>query len=211
MSLLLAEELLLLSLDEETGRCVLPRDAVADAVASALIFELTLRSTLKQSGTKLRRDSMVTSRDELLAATAERSDGLEVAEANRALVGAGTLDVLVDRLVATGALASPDVWAPGPHWPTGPRADGPARARLEEVLVRGAEPTEREAVLVSLLVQLDLTPRVLPHADHAAVHARATEVAGSARPLRNRRATTTPGSLGWQFLDMVTTPFRWLR
>lgn len=211
MALLLAEELLLLSLDEETGQCVLPRDAVAEAVASALIFELTLRSTLKRSGKKLRRDSMVTSRDELLAAAADRADGLEVAEATRALVVAGTLNVLVARMVATGALARPDVWAPGSHWPTGPRADGPVTARLEEILVRGAEPTEREAVLVSLLEQLGLTPRVLPHADQAALQARTAEVAGRARPLRNRPATTTPGSLAGEIFDILTTPLRWRR
>ncbi|WP_256839187.1 GPP34 family phosphoprotein [Ornithinimicrobium faecis] len=211
MSLLLAEELTLLCLDDETGQALLPHDAVAEAVASALVFELTLRGTLKRSGKRLERDTMVTIRDDLLSDVAERVDGLSVDDAIQTLSRPGTLEALLHRLASVGALTDPDVWAPGHHRPSGPRTDASARARVEEILVHDGEPTQREAVLVSLLEQLGLTIRVLPHADQAQVRARAAEVAGSARPLRNRPATTTPGSLAGHLLDLVLAPGRWLR
>ncbi|USQ80392.1 GPP34 family phosphoprotein [Ornithinimicrobium faecis] len=211
MSLLLAEELTLLCLDDETGQALLPHGAVAEAVASALVFELTLRSTLKRSGKRLERDTMVTIRDDLLSDAADRVDGLSVDDAIQTLSRPGTLETLLHRLASLGALTDPDVWTPGPHWPTGPRADAPVRSRLEEILVRDADPTQREAVLISLLEQLGLTTRLLPHADQGHVGARAAKVAGSARPLRNRPATATPGSLAGHLLDLVLAPGRWLR
>lgn len=211
MSLLLAEELALLTLDNETGQALLPHDAFAEGVASALVFELTLRGTLKRSGKRLKRHTMVTIRDDVLSDAADRVDGLDVEDAVRTLIGAGTLEAVLHRLVTAGVLTDADVWAPGLHWPSGTRADGSVRERLKEILVRGAEPTEREAVLVSLLEQLALTPRVLPHADQAQVTARATQVAGSARPLRTRPATSTPGSLAGHLLDLLLLPVRWRR
>lgn len=83
------------------------------------------------------------------------------------------------------------------------------RSRLEDILARASAPTQREATLVSLLEQLGLVERLLPDADQPALRARAAEVAGSARPLRHRPATTTPGSLAGQLFDLVTTPLRW--
>lgn len=209
MTLLLAEELVLLSLDDESGQCLLPQDVNAETAATALVYELTLRSTLKRSGKRLRRDSAVTVRDDLLAEAADRADGLGVEEAIQSLTRPPMLQAILHRLVAEGALADAEVWVPGTHWPTGDRADAPVRRRVEDILVRDADPTEREAVLVSLLEEHALTARVLPHADQAQLRQRAAVVAGSARPLRNRPATTTPGSLAGQFFDLVTTPLRW--
>lgn len=211
MSLLLAEELTLLCLDAETGQALLPHDTVAEEVATALVFELTLRGTLKRSGKTLKRHTMVTIRDDLLSDAADRADGLDVEDAVRTLTGAATLEALLHRLASVGALADIDVWAPGLHWPSGPRVDALMRGRLEDILVREDEPTERETVLVSLVEQLGLTARVLPHADQVQVRARAVEVAASARPLRNRPPTTTPGSLAGHLLDLVLAPSRWLR
>lgn len=211
MSLLLAEELVLLCLDDKTGQALLPHDAVAEAVASALVFDLTLRGTLKRSGKLLKRDTRVTIRDDVLSDAADRVDGLGVDDAIQALTAAGTLTVLLHRLHLAGAIQDTDLWTPGINWPTGPRADAPLRDRLEDILARGAEPTQREAVLVSLLEQLGVTARPLPRADQAVVRARAAEVAKAARPLRNRPATTTPGSLAGQLLDLALAPGRWLR
>lgn len=209
MSLLLAEELVLLCLDDETGQALLPQDAVAEGVASALVFDLSLRGTLKRSGKRLERNTRVTIRDDVLSNAADRVDGLSVDDAIQSLTEAGTLTVLLHRLHSAGAIQDTDLWTPGLNWSSGPRADARVRARLEDILVRDAEPTEREAVLVSLLEQLGLTARALPRADQARVLSRAAEVAGSARPLRNRPPTTTPGSLAGHLFDLVTAPFRW--
>lgn len=209
MTLLLAEELVLLSLDDESGQCLLPQDVNAETAATALVYELTLRSTLKRSGKRLRRDSAVTVRDDLLAEAAEVADGLGVEDAIQSLASPSMLQAILNRLVAAGALTNADVWSPGPHWPPGARADAAVRRRMEDILVRDADPTQREAVLVSLLQERGLTARALPHADQTRLRERASAVAGSARPLRNRPATTTQESLVGQFFDLVTTPLRW--
>lgn len=211
MSLLLAEELLLLSLDDTSGQGLLPEDVIAEGVASALVFELTLRGTLKRSSKRLQRDPTVTIRDPLLAEAAERAHGQSVEDAVHALASPGTLEALVGRLVSVGALNDAELWAPGAHWPTGARADAQVRSRLEDILTRGADPTEREAILVGLLEQLDLTARVVSHPHQARLRTRASEVAGSARPLRSRPRTTSPGSLAGHLLDLVLLPTRWRR
>ena len=66
---------------------------------------------------------MVTIRDGVLSDAAQRIDGLEVEDAAQTLTRAGVLDTLLGRLATVGALADADVWAPGRHWPTGPRVD----------------------------------------------------------------------------------------
>lgn len=51
------------------------------------------------------------------------------------------------------------------------------RSELEKVLIRGAEPDQRAAVLISLMSAVDAVPRVFPEADKKAVRKRAKEIA----------------------------------
>jgi hypothetical protein len=58
-----------------------------------------------------------------------------------------------------------------------PRPEQELRQRLRTVLVDGAEPTEWDALLLSLLVPLDLVKRVVDRSERKATEARAKEVA----------------------------------
>ena len=58
-----------------------------------------------------------------------------------------------------------------------PMPEQQLRSRLRAVLVEGAEPTEWDALLLSLLVPLDLVKRVVDRSERKAAEARAKAIA----------------------------------
>ncbi|WP_114907747.1 GOLPH3/VPS74 family protein [Ornithinimicrobium murale] len=184
MALLLAEELVLLCMDDETGQCELaPREA-SRGVALALVFELSLRGALTLQNDRLTQQQAGTD-DPLLDLAAESARNLTPTAAVDALAAEDLLQATLVRLVSRGALHDADVFSPGVHLPKDPHPETAVRQRLREVLAQGRGADEQEAALVALLHHLEMATAVLPDEDAEVVRARAAEVSSRSGPMRD--------------------------
>jgi hypothetical protein len=192
---LIAEELLLLCLDEESGRSRLGRDRLEPALAGALIGELALRErvgvTAAGSGWSAWKRRRVTVIDLTPTDDAELDRALEavaVAEGRpvRDLVASGSSrrlskglrDRLLERLAAAGVLDERTgtvlAFIPRTTWSARDRAaEDEVRRRLHAALVAGLTPSERTVTLVALLQVTGALTKVLEVDDRLALKARA--------------------------------------
>ncbi|WP_256839188.1 GOLPH3/VPS74 family protein [Ornithinimicrobium faecis] len=185
MSLLLAEELVLLCMDDETGQCeVEPRQA-GQGVALALVFELSLAGALTLKQGKLAHGDQGEAGDQLLDLTAESVIGLSPSAAVEKLAAEDLLQAILVRLVSRGVLHDAEVWSPGIHLPKDPHPEAAVREWLREVLAQGQGANEHEAALVALLHHLEIVAGVLPDDDAEITRARAAEVARRSRPMQD--------------------------
>lgn len=184
MSLLLAEELVLLCMDDETGHCEVPSQDAARGVALALVFELTLQGALSVEGEKLALQRTTSTGDTLLDLAAQHATALTPVAAVEKLAAEDLLQATLTRLVSRGVLKDAEVWSPGVHLPHDPHPEAAVRDRLRQVLTQGQDPGDHDAALVALLHHLDIVTRVLPDEPAEAVTARAETVASRSRPMR---------------------------
>lgn len=185
MSLLLAEELVLLCMDDKTGQCEVEPRAAGQGVALALVFELSLAGALTLTQGKLTQGDQASTGDQLLDLTAESAIGLSPTAAVEKLAAEDLLQAVLVRLVSRGVLHDADVFSPGVHLPRDPHPETAVRQRLREVLAEGRGADEHEAALVSLLHHLEIVAAVLPDDDADITRARAAEVARRSRPMRD--------------------------
>lgn len=196
MTLLLAEEFVLLCTDDETGECGLdPREA-SRGVALALVFELSVRGAFTLRDGRLAPQGPGPD-DPLLELTSESARNLTPTAAVEKLASEELLEATLVRLVSRGVLHDADVFAPGVHLPKDPHPEATVRQRLREVLAQGRGADEHEAALVALLHHLEIVTAVLPDEDAEVVRERAAEVAARSGPMRDhrggaRRARVTP-------------------
>lgn len=193
---LIAEELLLLSLDDTSGRRLVGTDRLDPALGGALIAELALVERIGVTGP----EEGWTRRGRLTITDPRPTDDPELDRALQAVVAAegrkvkdllsgassrritkGLRDRLAERLARAGALERVEAKVlglfPWTTWPT--RDHGPedeVRRRLHGALVAGTTPTERTVVLVALLRVSGLIPKVLPDQDRRLVQRRAKEL-----------------------------------
>ena len=219
MSLLLAEELVLLCMDDETGHCEVPPRDASRGVALALVFELSLRGALTLRDGALARGHLPEAGDPLLDLAAQGATGLTPTAAVERLSAEDLLQATLVRLVSRGVLHDADVFAPGVHLPKDPHPEAAVRQRLHEVLAQGRGASEHEAALVALLHHLDIVTRVLPEDPADVIRARAAEVASRSGPMRDyaggalsSRPAAPPGasrdekpsrSSWWEAMDVV--------
>ena len=178
--MLLAEDLLLVLTDDETGRLrVTPAEADV-ALGGALLIELTLagRVDLTREGETLRTGRLVV-RDGSPVGDSLLDVALAIIAAHRGKkpdavlkpLGKGLRSRLYGRLVERGVLRSEKVkllgLVPTQTWPA---VDGAQqrqlRAQLEQALVTGVPPQQRVAALVSLLQALRSVAKVVPPKQH---------------------------------------------
>jgi hypothetical protein len=196
VQVLIAEELLLLSLDEESGRSRLGRDRLEPALAGALLAELALLErigvTAPGSGWSAWKPRRVTVTDltptddveldrtlEAVAAAEGRPVKDLVSAGSSRRLSKGLRDRLLERLVTAGVLDERAGrilgFIPRTTWPTRDRsAEDEVRRRLHAALVAGLTPTERTVALVGLLQVTGALTRVLEVEDRKALKARAT-------------------------------------
>lgn len=193
MTTLIAEDLLLLLLDDRKGTT--SSSHVDVALGGALLLELALAEAVHVrertsiwSGAKVAATPGAAVADPVLAEALRR-----VAERERAAsdlvnrLGKGARDALTARLAQRGILRREDDRVlglfPRTRWP---EADGrhehEVRARLAAVLVQGLDPDPRTGALVALLHALSLAPSVVDRGGVPArdVRRRAKEVAEGA-------------------------------
>ncbi len=191
MTNLIAEDLVLLLLDDESGK--LEHTTYLDVgIGGALLVELAVAenvSVVKGDGLWARARVSVSSAPppddpvlvEALALVAEKPRSAEDLVGR---LGKKRRDVLLARLRQRGILEETEHLTlgliPRKRWPTvdSTHEDGVRRA-LADALVRGAQPDQRTAALVALLSALDLAHKVLDREGLPAreVRKRAKEIA----------------------------------
>ena len=191
--MLIAEELLLLSIDDETGKRVLGTDQLDPALGGALLVELALMeriavSPATDSWTQRGRVSITSTTptdDPELDALLQRLQDREgakvkdlVSQASFKPVTKGLRERLLARLMTDGVLEEQrsDIFRIR-TWPTadhGPEDE--VRSRLQAALVGGQAPAERTAALIALLSASGLLTKVVVTSDKKALKERAKQL-----------------------------------
>jgi hypothetical protein len=194
---LLAEEFLLLMVDDATGRKTLGSESLEPALGAAMVVELVLRERVgiapAEAGPRARgrvsvTDASPTDDPELDALLAElqRRDGQKIKDLISPMsskrITKGLTDRLLDRLVAAGVVQFQENKVLG-LFPTrrfparDPEPEELIRRRLQSALVGGEPPTERTAALIALLNATNRVAAVVTTDDRHALRARARQLA----------------------------------
>ncbi len=195
--MLIAEEFLLLCLDDETGRRSISSEKIEPALGGAVLVELALLErigiTSDEEGLRKRRRVTITSTkptddpvlDDALAYL-QTKGGPKVQDVISPMawkpMTKGLRKKLLERLAASGVLTEHHGTALGifstTRWPTADAtAETEVRARLRSALVDGLTPTERTVALVALLYATGHLNRALPGEDKKLVKQRAKALA----------------------------------
>jgi Golgi phosphoprotein 3 (GPP34) len=196
--MLIAEEYLLLALDETTGKLRIGSDVLGPALGGALVAELALKErigvTPHDAGWNKRgRVTIInltpTDDPELDAAMAKlaENEGRKVKDllseytTKKRRLSYGVRERLLDRLAASGALVRTEGtilgFIPRTTWPAGDSArEDDVRRRLHAALVDGTTPTERTVTLIALLQVTGLLTKVVTAENKRALKAKAKEL-----------------------------------
>ncbi|WP_327256098.1 GOLPH3/VPS74 family protein [Streptomyces sp. NBC_01244] len=187
MGITLAEEITLLSLDDESGS-VKQRQSVGWAVAGALLLELVLAERVRVSGKYLELVDTSPTGEELLDGRTESIRAWMGGRSKRRVTDwltkdqAKAIGAAVERLSGRGVVVEERRKALG-VFPVRryPEADGTAerelRERLASAVIDGAEPDERTASLVALIHAAGLQALAFPGTPRKEVEARTAEMA----------------------------------
>lgn len=194
--MLIAEEFLLLAVDDSTGRKTMGGESLEPALAAALVVELALGErigiTAADSGRRERGRVRIlnpaptddTELDALLAELEQR-EGQKLKDLISPMSGKriskGLPDRLLARLVSAGVLSLEESKVlglfPTRRFPTrDPEPEELIRRRLQTALVGGETPTERTAVLIALLNATNRVTKVVHTDDKGALRARAKQL-----------------------------------
>jgi hypothetical protein len=188
---LIAEDLLLLLLDDESGKPVLDDTRLSRVLAGALLIELALDQRISPAtegdatkGGRLVVRNSQPGGDSVLdraLSTLNASKPMKPARAVEKLQK-GLRQDLLNRLASQGLVREERGRVlgilPTTHWPATDMAhEARLRAELSQVLVHGMQPTQRTAALTSPLSVVDAVSKVVPSDDRRAVKRRAKEIA----------------------------------
>lgn len=188
---LLAEDLLLVLLDDETGKPIVDSSRLPRVLAGAILLELTLTGavTLDVTGAAVRKGRLVVHpekapTDPVLADAAGRLAAATPMKPPAAIekLAKGVREVLLDRIADRGWVREErgrilGVF-PTRRWPAiDDSHERRVRAELSAVLVDELTPSTRTAALISLLSAVSAAPKLFPDANKRAVTARAKQIA----------------------------------
>lgn len=173
--MLLAEDLLLLLTDDDTGKHTVDATRLDLALAGAVLLELAERGAVEVAGPgRDVRPGRLVVRDGLPTGSAVLDGALAVLSSRppakpKDVLGRlqkGLRQRLLADLAAAGVLRAEQGRVlgvfPTVRWPADERAhESAVRQGLHDVLVTGRAPTAREASLVGLLVAVDAVPAAL--------------------------------------------------
>ncbi|TCC46583.1 GPP34 family phosphoprotein [Kribbella capetownensis] len=192
--MLIAEDLLLLLYDDETGKPITGSPGLDYALAGAVLIELTLLGkidiTVAGDGAKPGRlkvldpsptgDAVLDERLAFIAGKPGKRPKDQIGRLSKKL-----RDQLLGQLAARGVLEADQGRVlglfPVTRWPAkDARHEARVRAALESVLKVGTTPDERTGALVALLSALNVVPKVVTDAvDKKALKQRAKQLAES--------------------------------
>ncbi|WP_329389184.1 GPP34 family phosphoprotein [Streptomyces sp. NBC_01351] len=187
MAVNLAEEIMLLSLDDESGSAK-QRQAAAWAVAGGILLELVLAGRVSVTGKFLALTDTTPTGDELLDGRTALIESWMRGRAKRRVTEWLTRDQSKAVAATLQSLCARGVVVEEKHKALGvfpvrryPEADGAVerelRERLRSVVMDGAEPDARTAGLVALIHSAKLHRLAFPDGDRKQVTARMAEVA----------------------------------
>ncbi|MFC4334479.1 GOLPH3/VPS74 family protein [Salininema proteolyticum] len=198
MDLTLAEETLLLLLDDADGRPVVDADRFYAALAGAVAADLVLQGALKMTDVtdvdhrpgRLVRTGADPGSPEM-ADVVDLMHGCSPRQAVGKIGGQGDWrrrrlilrEIIADGLVDRRGLRASRSrfmgviplrsWLPGAH-----DLETPVALRVERALFEGGEPDEKTAVLISILHAAGALPRLYPNESTAAMERRAQKIRG---------------------------------
>ncbi|MGC4939185.1 GOLPH3/VPS74 family protein [Kribbella sp. DT2] len=192
--MLIAEDLLLLLYDDETGKPLTGSPGLDYALAGAVVVELTLLGKvdittdsddgkpgrLKVLDPSPTGDALLDERLALVVQLAGKKPKDVMGKLSKKL-----RDPVLRRLAERGILQAEENKVlglfPVTRWPAkDAQHEGEIRAALENVLKLGTTPDERTGALIALLSALDVVPKVVTDAvDRKALKRRAKEIAES--------------------------------
>ncbi|AMY54026.1 GOLPH3/VPS74 family protein [Rhodococcoides fascians] len=188
---LIAEDLLLLLLDDESGKPSADSTKLPRVLAGALVVELALGGSLRITGPgeQTKKDHVVVAGDPPADPLLRRVFDL-VATASRPMKPQKVIEKsqknlakeLAARLVAQGFVTEKQdkVWGllPTTTWPARDTSrEKVLRDALRSALVDGTTPTPHSAALISLISAVDLTHKVIVDADKKVLKTRAKQIA----------------------------------
>ncbi len=175
MATLIAEDLLLLMLDDASGKLT-GTSYPQPALGGALLIELALTGAVEiEEKSGVWKSAMVRPAPGAVPEDEVLRTGYDlVAEKDRGAqdlvdrLGKGLKEQLADRLVERGLLERREDKVlgmfPRKRWPTADRAhEEQVRRSLTAVLVSGAEPDQRTAALIAVLSAIDKAHKVVDH------------------------------------------------
>jgi hypothetical protein len=193
--MLLAEDLLLLLVDDATGKPLTDGTKLDHAIAGALLLELALQGKVDVTATReenLRKGRLVV-RDPSPTGEAILDEALTLISDKQgkkpeSVIGPlkkGLRERLLSGLAERGVLRRDQGKIlgifPTTKWPAeDSRHEDALRSRLHGVLVSGLTPDNRSGALISLLSAIDVVPKIVDSPDRRAVKRRAKEVAEGA-------------------------------
>jgi hypothetical protein len=190
---LIAEDLLLLLLDDDSGKLPMGlSDKAAPALGGAVLAELAILGavTVDERQSRWRAPKVrVTGPpppDRVLAdALGVVGEKERAAQDLVARLGKGLVATLGDRMADRGVLERREDRLfgvlPRTRWPASDRSrEEEVRRTLDSVLVQGTTPDDRTGALVGVLVAIDRAHKVVPGLSSREVKKRATEVAEGA-------------------------------
>ncbi|MGW1770782.1 GOLPH3/VPS74 family protein [Streptomyces sp. NPDC002104] len=215
MRITLAEEIMLLSLDDESGS-VKQRQSVGWAVAGALLLELVLAERVRVSGTYLELVDASPTGEELLDGRIESIRTWMSGRTRRRVTEWLTKDQakavgpVVERLCGRGVVVEERRKALG-LFPVRryPEADGEVerelRERLASALPEGAEPDERTAGLIAVIHAVRLHGLAFPGVPRKEVSARTAEIADGQWAAESIRTALRDMQLAMVAVTVATT------
>jgi hypothetical protein len=191
---MIAEDLLLLMYDDETGKPITGSPGLDFALAGAVLIELTLQNKLDitgpNTGEKPGRLKVLDGTptgdpilDERLSFVVNKPGRKPKDQIRR--LSKNLRDQLLSRLAERGVLQAEEGRVlglfPVTRWPAkDARHEAQVRAQLESVLKIGTTPDERTGALIALMSALNVVPKVVTDAvDKRALKRRAKEIADS--------------------------------
>ena len=194
---LIAEEFLLLCLDDETGRRSIAGEKIDPALGGALLVELALMERISVTGDevgwlKRGRVGIISTKptddpvlDDALTYLVAK-EGKRISDAISPMtwrpMTKNLRQRLLERMIQARLLRPADdpvlgMFPRTSYLPTDPAVEGEIRARLRSALVDGLTPTERTVALVGLLHATGHLARALPGEDRKLVRQRAKAMA----------------------------------
>ncbi|MFD6893778.1 GPP34 family phosphoprotein [Rhodococcus sp. NPDC060086] len=186
---LLAEDLLLLALDDESGKSIVDSITLPRVLAGAVLLELVLDKVvlLDEEGMQGKKGRVVVGgaapADPVLA------DAVALLGARKPMKPAAAIeklsknlrDVVLERVVANGWVREERGKVlglfPTRRWPAVDEShERQVRSELYSVLVDGVTPSPHTASLISLLSATKLAPKIFPDVDKKRITERAKEI-----------------------------------
>ncbi len=192
----IAAELLLLALDEKSGKPLVDSSTLSAGIAGAAVVDLVLAGALElveadggpvKPG-RLARTGRNEPPAEPMSLILEKCHGKKPKNAVSELYAWTWKDrpgelkqQLLEQMAAEGLLSREEHKVlglfPSTRWKEADgREESEIRSRVRAVVVEGQDPDERTGALVSLVSALDLAPKLFPDQDKKQVKARAEEV-----------------------------------